>query len=400
MRSYSDAELLRLLNEIESDNVERKESFSDGDKARQAICAFANDLPNHNNPGVLFVGAKDDGNPSNLPITDKLLLDLSAMKTDGNILPPPVMTIEKRLLNGAEIAVVMVMPSDMPPVRYRGRIWVRIGPRRSIATEQDERISIEKRRYKNKPFDLYPVPDATISDLSRIIFESEYLPKAIAPEVLEANNRTYEEKLASCGMIVSPTDTTPTVLGLLSVGKNPQNIMHGAYIQFLRIDGTELADEVTDEEVIGGAVVNMLQRIEDKLKAHNRRAINVTDAATHKITTHYPLPAVYQIIYNAVQHRAYERTNAPIRVYWFNDRIEVNSPGGPYGNVTPENFGNPGITDYRNPNIGAVMKTFGFIQSFGREIEIARRELKRNGNPSLEFNANENFVRCTIRLKP
>jgi len=399
MRPYSDTELLHLLNENESDNVERKESFSDGDKARQAICAFANDLPNHNKPGVLFIGAKDNGTPSNLPITDKLLLDLSAMKTDGNILPPPVMTVEKRMLNGAEMAIVTVMPSDMPPVRYRGRIWVRVGPRRSIANEQDERILIEKRRYKNKPFDHYPVSDATLEDLSRIIFEHEYLPVAVAPEILEANNRTYEEKLASCGMIVSPTDTTPTVLGVLTVGKSPQDLVIGAYIQFLRINGTKLADDVIDDLVIGGAIPNMLRMAQEKLTAHNFQAVNMKNAAKHKIEPTYPLHAVLQILYNAVQHRTYEYINAPIHLYWYNDRIEIRSPGGPFGNVTPENFGEPGIVGYRNPGIGSVLKTLGFIQSFGRGIEIARRELERNGNPPLEFTVNENFVLCTIRMK-
>jgi len=399
MKPYSDTELLRLLNEVEADNAERKESFSDSEKARQAVCAFANDLPNHNKPGVLFIGAKDDGTPSNIAVTDKLLLDLSNMKTDGNILPPPVMIVEKRELKGTKMAVVTVMPSDMPPVRYKGRIWIRVGPRRSIANEQDERILIEKRRYKNKTFDLYPIPSTTVQELSRNIFENEYLPMAVAPDVLEANNRTYEEKLSSSRMIISPQEATPTVLGLLSIGKSPQDFINGAYIQFLRIDGTQLVDDVVDEEVIGGAVTDMLRRIEEKLKAHNRQSVNVTSAATHEVATLYPLPAVYQILYNAVQHRSYERTNAPIRVYWFNDRIEINSPGGPYGNVTCENFGHPGITDYRNPNLGAVMKTFGFIQSYGRGIEIAKRELERNGNPPLEFEINEHFVLCVIRRK-
>jgi len=396
MKPYTDIELLQLLDDIESDSAERKESFSDGDKARQAVCAFANDLPNHNRPCVLFFGAKDNGMPSMLHITVKLLLDLSDMKTDGNILPTPVLTVEKRILKGAEMAVVTVIPSDMPPVRYKGRIWVRVGPRRSTANEQEERILVEKRRFKNKSFDLYSVPDASMNELSRNIFENEYLPMAVAPDVLEANDRTYEEKLASCRMIVSPQDTTPTVLGLLSIGKSPQDFLHGAYIQFLRINGTDLVDEVTDEEVIGGAVVDVLRRAEEKLKSHNRQAVNVRSVATHEIALCYPLPAIYQILYNAVQHRSYERTNAPIRVYWFNNRIEINSPGGPYGNVTPRNFAQPGITDYRNPNLGATMKTFGFIQSFGRGIEIARRELERNGNPPLEFNVTESLILCTI----
>jgi ATP-dependent DNA helicase RecG len=82
---------------------------------------------------VLFVGVRDDGTPCGLAITDELLRSLADMKTDGNIAPPPTLTVEKRIVRGAEVAVVTVWPSDSPPVRYRGRVWVRTGPRRSLA---------------------------------------------------------------------------------------------------------------------------------------------------------------------------------------------------------------------------------------------------------------------------
>ncbi len=401
MEPLTDTELLALLDDIESDRSERKQSFK-GDvptKARQAVCAFANDIRNYNLPGVLFIGAKDDGTPSKEPITDELLRALSDMKTDGGILPLPVLSVEKRLLKGAEVAVVTVMPSDMPPVKYSGRIWIRTGPRRDIANEQEERMLNEKRRHKNLPFDLYPLPLATVQDLSRSIFENDYLPAAVAPDVLEANNRSYEERLSSSKMIASPLEPVPTVLGILSLGKTPQDFIPGAYIQFLRIDGEKLTDPVIDGENIGGAIVEMLSRTGEKIKAHNRVSVDVTSAATHEITAPYPLAALSQILYNAVLHRTYERTNAPIRVYWFNDRIEIHSPGGPYGNVTPENFGQPGVTDYRNPNISAAMKVFGFVQAFGRGIAIARNELARNGNPPPEFTVNQSFVLCVIRRK-
>lgn len=401
MKRYSDEELFQLLKSLESDRIERKESFN-GDvprKARQAVCTFANDLPNHNEPGVLFIGAKDDGEPSGLQVTDRLLLALADIKTDGNILPLPVLSVERRVLGGAELAVVTVMPSDMPPVKYDGRIWIRTGPRRAIANEQEERLLIERRRCKNLPFDIYPIPSAKVEDLSRSIFENEYLPSAFAPDVLEENNRTYEERLASCKMIVSPENTTPTVLGLLALGKSPQDFLPGASIQFLRIDGTELADPVADEEKIGGAVVEMLRRAEEKLRAHNRISVDIASAPTHRIGMPYPPAAIQQILYNAVLHRTYESTNAPVRVYWFDDRVEIHSPGGPYGNVTSENFGRPGITDYRNPNIADVLKTFGFIQAFGRGIPTARREAERNGNPPPEFETSRSAVVCTLRRK-
>ncbi len=401
MKPRTEQELEALLDDIESDLVERKRSFK-GDvpkKARQAVCAFANDLPDHNQSGILFIGAEDDGAPSHEPITDELLRDLSDMRTDGKILPLPVMTVQKRVLKGAQMAVITVEPSDMPPVKYDGRIWIRTGPRRSVANAQEERILIEKRRYKNLPFDIYPVPSAKLTDLSKSIFENEYLPAAFAPDVLEENNRSYEERLASCKMIVSPSDTTPTVLGLLAIGKSPQDFLPGAFIQFLRIDGTELADPVIDEEDISGALVDMLRRAEEKLKAHNRTAVDIISTSTHQISLAYPPAALQQILYNAVLHRTYESTHAPVRVYWFNNRIEIHSPGGPFGNVTVENFAKPGITDYRNPNLCDVLKTFGFVQAFGRGIATATREMERNGNPPLKFETTQSAVVCILRVK-
>jgi len=401
MQRLSDEELLALLEDIESDRAERKETFK-GDapkKARQAVCAFSNDLPGHNAPGVLFIGVKDNGAPSGLDVTDELLRSLADIKTDGNTLPLPALSVEKRVIKGVGVAVVTVLPSDMPPVKYEGRIWVRTGPRRSIANGQEERILNEKRRYKNLPFDICPVPSSRLNDLSRTIFENEYLPQAFAADVLEQNGRSLEERLASCKMIASPDDPTPTVCGLLALGKSPQDFLPGAYIQFLRIDGLELSDPVVDEEQIGGALVEMLRRAEEKLKAHNRVAVDIVSSSTHQKTSPYPPAAIQQILYNAVLHRTYESTNAPIRIYWFNDRIEINSPGGPYGNVTAENFGRPGITDYRNPNIADVLKTFGFIQAFGRGIATARRAMDVNGNLGVDFEIDQSAVVCTLRGK-
>ena len=63
-------------------------------EVREAVCAFANDLPAHGRPGVAFIGARDDGSSAGLSITDELLLQLADIKTDGNIVPPPTLTVE------------------------------------------------------------------------------------------------------------------------------------------------------------------------------------------------------------------------------------------------------------------------------------------------------------------
>ncbi|MCL2744711.1 MAG: putative DNA binding domain-containing protein [Planctomycetaceae bacterium] len=400
MKRLTDEELEKLLDDSETDAFERKESFKGETlkKARQAVCAFANDLPNRKEPGVLFIGIKDDGTPSGEPITDELLRQLVEMKVDGNILPLPVMTVEKRILHGQEVAVVAVFPSDNPPVKYEGRIWIRTGPRRAIANEQEERILIERRRYKNTPFDIAPLPLAQLADLSRSSFENDFLPAAFAPDVLAENNRTYEERLAACKMIVAPDDPTPTRLGVLTLGKDPQHYVPGACIQFLRLAGTELVDPVMDGDLIEGTLPNLIRRTEDKLRSYNRAAYDIS-AGPHVITNDYPFLALQQILYNAVMHRTYENTNAPVRICWYDDRIEISNPGGPYGDVTVSNFGQPGFVDYRNPNIAAVMKTYGFIQRFGRGIYVAENEMRRNGNPPPEFRVDSSRVVVVLRKR-
>lgn len=401
MYRYQKKELEHLLTDPESDWVERKESWA-GDapeKSRQAVCAFANDLPDHRRPGVLFIGANDDGMPSNLPITDRLRQTLSDMKTDGNILPPPSILVEKVTLSGADMAVVTVQPADAPPVRFRGRIYVRIGPRRSIATAQDERILNEKRRYRDIPFDVHPIPSAKLKEISRLYFEEEYLPQAIPPDIILENNRTYEERLASSKMIVEPESPVPTVLGLLVLGIRPRDWLPGAYVQFLRIDGTELSDDIVDEAEIDGPLAQILRRCDEKLNSHNRTSVDLKSNAIEQREMPYPQIALQQILRNAVMHRSYEGTNAPVRVYWFNNRIEIHSPGGPFGAVTIENFGKPGLTDYRNPNLADAMKTLGFVQRFGVGISLAQAGLEKNGNPPIDFQVTHTSVLSVIRSK-
>ncbi len=148
-------ELRAMLRDLETDRVERKRSTSGVmNKIRQAICAFANDLPNHRAPGVVFVGVEDDGTCSGLDVTDELLLKLSGIRDEGKILPPPSMRVDRLDVEGCSLAVVVVEPSSRPPVRCDGRTWIRIGPRRATATAEEESRLAERSLSRSLPFDV------------------------------------------------------------------------------------------------------------------------------------------------------------------------------------------------------------------------------------------------------
>lgn len=392
-----DGDLELLMRDLESDRVERKASFADKDKVAEAICAFANDLPNHAKPGVLFVGLKDDGTCAGLDINDDLLLKLSDLRANGNIHPFPAMTVQKRMIGGCTVAVIVVEPSDSPPVRFRGRTMVRVGPRRAIATAEEERRLTERRRYANLPFDLRPVPFASLDDLDLFRFEREYVIAAVAPEVVAQNGRSVEQKLAA--LRFTTPDGQPTVAGVLVVGKDPRQFLPSAYVQFLRIEGTELGGDIKDAKEIGGDLTEILRQLDEVLRINISATVDIVGGSTEVRRADYPLAALQQLVRNAVLHRNYEGTNAPVRIYWFDDRVEILNPGGPFGQVTKLNFGRPGVTDYRNPHLAEAMKVLGFVQKFGFGIQAARKVLADNDNPPLDFAIEDAYVLATVRRR-
>ena len=170
----------------------------------------------------------------------------------------------------------------------------------------------------------------------------------------------------------------------LLLPQSTRQFIPGFYIQFVRFDGTELTDPIRDQKDISGSLIDLLRYVDEVLQANISTASDITAQPVEVKQPDYPIVALQQLVRNAVMHRSYEETNAPVRVYWFSDRIEIQSPGGLFGQVNRQNFGQ-GVTDYRNPHLAEAMKNLGYVQRFGIGIPTAQKELKKNGNPPAEF---------------
>ena len=392
----TDADLETLFRDTESDRVERKASLSDASKTKQAICAFANDYPRHDRPGVIFVGQNDDLSCAHLTIDARLLETLGGWRADGNILPFPSMAVRRVSIDGCNVAVVIVEPSDNPPVRFDGRTWIRVGPRRAIATIAEEARLIERRHWLNLPADARGLPAATIADLDLTRFTLEYLPLAFRPELLAQNGRTMEDQLRALRFL--DPQGHPTLTAILTTGLDPTAWCPGAYIQFLALDGPDLTDAIKDQKRLSGVLGTQLRLADDLIDLSIVSSATIADRRIE--TTNYPAAALQQILRNAVLHRTYVDSTAPVRVTWYSDRVEVSSPGGPFGGVTAATFGQPGVTSYRNPTLAEAMRTLGFAERFGVGLQIVRRALEQNGNPPPEYRVDEHFVHVTIRARP
>jgi ATP-dependent DNA helicase RecG len=166
----------------------------------------------------------------------------------------------------------------------------------------------------------------------------------------------------------------------------------------LRIDGVALTDPIVDQKEITGTIVDQIRELDLLVRSWNRTSTSLA-GTVRKDSPDYPEVAVRQLLRNAIMHRSYEVTNSPVRISWYNNRIEILSPGGPFGIVTPQNFGSDNLTDYRNPSLADAMKTLGIVERFGFGIAAARQTCEANGNPPPEFDARATHVLATLRAR-
>ena len=379
-----------LMKDLESDRIERTISFRE-DKLGPAVCALSNDFPNHRQSGYVLLGVNDDGSVKGISIGDEELQKIGNVKSNGNVLPQPSLLVSPVFhIDGGDIVVVEVPPSLYPPVRYDGRCWIRVGPRKAKASLEEERILTERRVSYAKTYDLVPALGSSIEDISVELFKINYLPSAIDNDTLAENGRTIEEQLASL-RFYDIKEKCPTNAGILLFGLNPEFYLPGAYTQYIKFSEKEMTSDVVFEKKFSGALITELRQLNDFIKSNVIKERQIKkDSFQEDIARNYPYWALRELVMNAIMHRSYE-SNAPIYIYEFSDRIEIINPGGLFGEATPQNF--PNASDYRNVVLAEAMKILGYVNRFNYGVTRAKNELIENGNgePDFDFTLTTKF---------
>ena len=157
-----------------------------------------------------------------------------------------------------------------------------------------------------------------------------------------------------------------------------------------------MADDASAAKRFSGDLLTVLRDVDAFISLPTQSYPVTESTLRERSEIDYPSVAIRELLLNAVMHRSYE-SNAPVRFYWYDDRIEIQNPGGLYGMASPENF--PRQTDYRNPIIAEAMATLGYVNAFGRGVIRAQDALRKNGNPEAEFSFETSHVLVTIRRK-
>lgn len=176
---------------------------------------------------------------------------------------------------------------------------------------------------------------------------------------------------------------------------DPQLVFPGAYVHFLRFNGTEeksgVEYNVIKDRIISGNVVDVIKETASLIDGNLREFTEFKNGKFYPVPE-YPRDAWYELVVNAVVHRSYHDKNSPIFVKIFDDHLSVQSPGTFMPQVTPENlFHKP-----RNPFLMFAMREYGEVRLIGEGTQRIKREMSEAKLPQPKFVGKPNAVIATL----
>ena len=195
----------------------------------------------------------------------------------------------------------------------------------------------------------------------------------------------------------------PTVAGLMLLGEYPQAYFPQLSIIAMVVGGTEIGqlgeqgERFIDDQRIEGSIPQMLESAVAFVRRNSRNATIIDETGKRVDRTEYPMMAVREIILNALVHRDYSihTENSPIRVILYQDRLEVENPGGLYGRITLDDLGKM-AADTRNPFLAGGLEVLLGTENRFSGIPTVMQEMKKAGLPPAVFTNRRGTFKVTL----
>ncbi len=342
----------------------------------EEVIAFAN-----SEGGEIWLGIEDDGTISGLSRAyEKDVMNICRTSCISPLRP----IYEELLIDGKRIGRLMI-ESDKDKSYYssRNRYYVRVGSTKRIAS-REELIRLFQASGAIH-YDTTEVDRARLTDLdfSQI---GEYFTRYH----LSFSDKPQEERIR----LMTHTDllgehTQPTVAGLLVFGLAPERLVPQSGISFAHFAGMELTSDLLDKQNIFGPLPRQVEGALAAIKTNLRTPSTIVGAKRVEAPS-YPDRVFRELIVNACIHRNYSIAGATIRIFIFDDRLEVISPGRLPNTVTVEKL--PiGTSFARNPVLVRLMENLGYMDKLGRGLPMVWQEVEKLGQRVKFIESGEEF---------
>jgi ATP-dependent DNA helicase RecG len=358
-------ELRRRVERWEDLHTEFKRWPVHPDDLAASLVAFAN-----TDGGQLILGVGENREAVGVGDPDRVAREVDNVAANNCESPITVIQETVPLEDGRVVLVVRVPKGDLRPYRTnRGVYYVRTSSgRRQASREELLRLF---QATESLYYDETPLLRLALQDLDLAAFD------AYLEETGQAHLMSDREVLLANWMLVAKGH--PTVAGLLLFGRKPQQHLPYAQINAARFPGTDSSHDPSDRKDLTGRLLEVIDQAERFLDLHLWTPHEIRGFAPER-RPELPKEALREALVNAVAHRDYT-IRGPIRLFVFDDRIEIHTPGKPPNGVDAEAM-RAGAHVVRNPWIYARLSDAGLVTRAGtgirRMIRLVREATGRD----------------------
>lgn len=374
------------LADGEGERTEFKERYTS--RVIETLVAFANGAG-----GRVLIGVDDGGRVAGLADPERVIESVLSACREA-VSPPLSPAVALVRLPEGVIVVAAVAASGRMRAKS-GSVWVRHG--RQTRRASAEEIRDLTLRETPEAFETAPCAGATWASLDEAAL-SKYF-SARAPGVLEQPGLTLAGLAVGQRFAVRQGEAViPTVAGCALFGRNPEWLQPAWRVTALRLSGTAITAPIVDRLDSQGPALRAVEQAESFLRRNLRVARLLVDRGTHfeeQDVPEYPLAAAHEAVANAVAHRDYA---APAQVFLrlYDDRLEIQNPGGLLPGLTLAQVLAGGASWRRNPIIAEVLRQMGKMTTVGRGLALIRQEMAALGAPPPEFVSDGQFFRVVL----
>ncbi len=377
-------ELRQRMATWEDLHTEFKEEIVHEDDLSAALVAFAN-----TDGGQLIFGVNKMRQVVGVSNADRVMQRLDQIAYH-NCEPPLTIVQETLALESGVVLVVNIPKGDQRPYRTnRGDYFVRATSGRRRASRQEWLRLFQS--VESLYYDEIMVSRATLSDLDRYAFEN--FVQQVYHRSLEQLDIGYEELLRNLGYVREQEGRlSPILAGLLFFGRDPQRFFPPHHLVAARIPGLDFSALPSDNKHIAGPLTSMLEDAVRFLSIHLRTPHHIRGLEP-EVYPELPEAALREILVNALAHRDYTLA-APVRVFVFDDRVDVRTPGGLPNGVTVEAIRLGAVHVLRNPIIYTIFSRLGLVTGVGNGVYRAIQQVRdwTRQEPRLFLEGNEFVV--------
>lgn len=384
-------EFEQLLAQREGETLEFKQDMPSSSDLAKLVTAFYN-----TRGGTILFGVQDEmrrlvgvANPQGI---EEGIVNILRARCSLDVMP----VIECISYQGLEFVVVQCPQGTRKPYLVSGetRPYVRVGSsNREARDEEVRRLYIEG---SEGGFEALPCLGASLTDLSERLIAA-YIDQREAT----GGHRlglSWEEMLRNLGCLVEHGGKClPTHAGIMLFADEPQHFLNQTEVACVRFKGVDVVSYV-DRRDLSGPLYQLVDDAEQFIYRHMKIGRRIEGFAGVEYRE-YPQAAVREALVNAVVHRDYSRRGQHIRVFMFDDRIEVYSPGTLPPGVSLEKMRQlESQSVLRNPVIVGVFRDLGsrYIERLGTGVRRMAAAMQAHDLPRPRFDEVGSEFRVTL----